>query len=281
MNLKAITCLSLGMSVFVAEAEAAQLLAVDINGYNAGGGQIIGPTAAGYQGFEAAEGLFLDPSIDWGNSGAAGLTRVFGAYTVNIKGVGTSLGARNRGANADALGDVTQDFVFAQRDANAGLGQNYIKISISGLDAGKTYEFTGFARDHFNGGTDSFQAWTDRAKLGGVDGPGAFLGAGVTYQPALNGALNPIPILDRSPISGPASADPSAYAAEFLTTADLTGLLEIYLWADPNSFSGVQSASLLNGFLLSDAPPSQVPEPSSLALLALSLLGIGLWRRTS
>ena len=38
-----------------------------------------------------AEGLFLDPSIDWGNSGAAGLTKVFptteGNITANLIGV--------------------------------------------------------------------------------------------------------------------------------------------------------------------------------------------------
>ncbi len=66
-------------------------LAVDVNGYNAGGGQSIGPMAAGYLGWEAAEGLFLERSIDWGNSSAAGLTRVFptseGNITANIIGV--------------------------------------------------------------------------------------------------------------------------------------------------------------------------------------------------
>lgn len=38
-------------------------------------------------GWEAAEGLFLDPSIDWGNSGAAGLMRVFPTSEGNIIGV--------------------------------------------------------------------------------------------------------------------------------------------------------------------------------------------------
>ena len=55
----------------------APFLSVDINGYNAGGGQVLGPTEPGFQGFEAAEGVFLHPSSDWGNSAAAGLTKVF------------------------------------------------------------------------------------------------------------------------------------------------------------------------------------------------------------
>ncbi len=54
------------------------------------GDRSIGPTAAGYLEWETAEELFLDVSIDWGNSGAAGLTIVFptseGNITANIIG---------------------------------------------------------------------------------------------------------------------------------------------------------------------------------------------------
>jgi hypothetical protein len=281
MKLKLGAFLVSGWLAVAAPAMSATILAVDINGYNAGGGQSIGPTATGFQGFEAAEGLFLDPSIDWSNSGAAGLTRVFGAHTVNIRGVapGSFLGARNRGANAGALSDLTQDFVFAQRDNTVNFGQHFIKITVSGLDAGETYEFTGFAREPFNGGADSFEAWTDRAELGGLDGPGAYMdanfGAGSSYLPG----SNPIPFLARGQISGPDSADPLAYAVSFLTTANAGGTVEVYAWADPNSFSGIQGASLLNGFQLADAP-DQIPAPATLALLAGGLIGIALRRRT-
>lgn len=285
MKLKLLTCLLLGTMAFVSQVGAAHFdpfLAVDVNGYNAGGGQTIGPTAAGFSGLEAAEGLFLDPSIDWGASGAAGLTRVIGPYTVNVKGVAPNsfLGARNRGANSDANSDITSDFVFAQRNVD-GFGQTYIKITVSGLNPAETYEFTGWARDHFNGGTDSWQAWSDRGRLGGLDGPGAYMDANFPatppalslYQPAPGGVNNPIPTARRSPVSGPSSADPFGYAASFYTTADASGVVEVYGWGDPNSYSGVQSATLLNGFQL-----AAVPEPASFVLVAFGLAGVAFRR---
>lgn len=188
-------------------------LHVDIDGYAAGQGQSIGPTAAGFQGWEMAEGLFLDPSIDWPSSGAAGLTKVFGTsqgnITANLIGVvpNSSRGARNRGANADPNSDLTSDFVFAQRDTAIGFGRNYVKLTLSGLAPNTDYEVTTWARDHFNGGADSFQAWTDRDKLGGLDGPSAWLDAnvspGASYQPSPGGVLNPIPKYARSLVSNP------------------------------------------------------------------------------
>jgi hypothetical protein len=282
MKLKFCASLLLGMLAFVAQAGAAHFdpfLAVDVNGYNAGGGQSIGPTLPGFQGWEMAEGLFLDPSIDWGASGAAGLSKVFGSVTANLIGVApnSSRGARNRGANAGAISDLTSDFVFSQRDNAIAFGRHYNKLTLSGLTPGETYEFTGWAREPFNGGLDSFQAWTDLANLGGLDGPSAWLdanvAAGASYQPAPGGVNNPIPTALRSPTSGPDSADPFAYAASFNTTADASGVVTVYTWADPNSFSGVQGASLLNGFQL-----AQVPEPASLALCAFALVGVAIRR---
>jgi hypothetical protein len=185
--------------------------------------------------------------------------------------------ARNRGANAGALGDVTQDFVAAQRGVE-GFGQTYIKLTLSGLTPNQSYEFTGIARESFNGGTDSFQSWTDRDGLGGLDGPGAYMdanfGAGSLYQPAPGGVNNPIPTLSRLQISGPDSADPYAYAAVFLTTADAGGVVTVYTWADANSYSGTQTATLLNGFQI-----GVVPEPTSLVAFATGAISVFFIRR--
>lgn len=284
MKLKMCACLMIGALAFAAQTMATPVpfLSVDVNGYNAGGGQAIGPTAAGYQGWEAAEGLFLDPSIDWGNSGAAGMTKVFptsaGNITANMIGVAPNsfLGARNRGANAGAASDLDSDFVFAQRNVD-GFGQTYIKLTLSGLTPGVPYELIGYAREPFNGGTDSFQRWTDKDRLGGLDGPGAYMdanfGAGSLYQPAPGGANNPIPYARRRPTSGPDSSNPLAYSATFTTVADAGGVVTVYTWADPNSYSGTQTATLLNGFTL-----GEIPEPASLALCAFGLVGLALRR---
>ena len=57
-----------------------------------------------------------------------GLTKVFatseGPITANLKGFAPNSfrGARNRGDNTDAQGDMTQDFVFSQRGVD-GFGQ--------------------------------------------------------------------------------------------------------------------------------------------------------------
>jgi hypothetical protein len=284
MKLKSYACLLVvGALVAVTPAVAAPFLSVDINGYNAGGGQLLGPTQAGYQGWEMAEGAFLDPLIDWGNSGVAGLTKVFptseGNITANLIGFAPNSfrGARNRGANTDVNSDTSSDFVFSQRNVD-GFGQTYNKLTLSGLLPNQVYEFTGYARDHFNGGTDSFQAWSDRGYMG-ADGPGPWMdanvGAGALYQPAVGGVNNPIPTKGRSPTSGPAdTTDPTDYSEVFRAVSDGSGVLELYTWGDPNTYSGTQTASLLNGFQL-----AVVPEPTSLFMVALGLLGVALANR--
>lgn len=306
-------CIAISAVAFVAQAVAAPapnpFLLVDINGYNADGGQSKGPTQAGFQDFEAGQGLFVAPAVRWDISGAAGLTNVYatsqGAVTVNMKGIAPSatLLARNRGANAGGLPDLYQDFAAAQRGLN-GFGQNYVRLQLSGLTANQTYEFTGFSREPaFNSPTDhvgnapmaSYAAWSDIAKLGGLDGPGAWMnvnvGAQAVYQPIYTdadnnpgtpdvdtGYKNPIPTLARSPVSGPDSlsaADAYYHAATFLTKADALGTVVVYDWSDPNGFGAtVQGAALLNGFQL-----ATIPEPASLSLLGAGLTAIAALRR--
>jgi len=262
-------------------------LAVDVNGYNAGGGQVMGPTSAGYQGWEAAEGLLLPPAIDWSGSGGSGLPKVFstseGSITATMTGIGAALGARNRGANAGALGALTQDFVFAQRNfALDGLGRNYIKLAFSGLIPGQLYEVTTFAREAAFSNGDSFEAWTDRVALGGLDGPRAWMdthvGLGASYSAAVGGVNNPIPTIIRTPVSGPDSADPYAYSATMLSLADAVGVVTVYGWSDGNNFDPTtQGASLLNGFQIAIA----VPEPGPLALVGVGLISALFRRRRS
>lgn len=325
MKLRLCVCLVVG-ALTAAQAVASgpsvsRFLSVDINGYNAGGGQSLGSTQAGFQPWEMATGLFLDPAIDWGNSGAAGLTKVFatseGNITANVKGVapGSELGARNRGVPTPdyPLRGALQDFVFAQNNttppadpnvgpAGGGFGQNFIRLELSGLIPGQRYQFTGLVREQaFNSADREFdqpamaaQAWTDVATLGGVDGPGAWLNANVgpnaTYQgiyvdddadpntPLVNtGYKNPVPTLARRQITAfDHPLDPYYYSAVFGTTADANGKIVIYTWSDANTYGGsnVQRATLLNGFEL-----GIVPEPTSLVLFALGVVGVAGRRR--
>ncbi len=184
---------------------------------------------------------------------------------------------------------MLQDFVYAQR-ALAGLGRNYLRLTLSGLTPGQTYEFTVYGREPFNGGvgaTDSsFMAWSDRAAIG-VDGPDAWLdanvGSGALYQPIYSSPAdpmtdgtykNPIPTKVRYQISGPDSADPYKYSGTFLTTADGSGVVQVYGWNDSNGYSGTQLASLMGGFTLGN-----VPEPASLAIFSIAMAGILVVRR--
>jgi hypothetical protein len=317
MRLKTIVCTCVAALALAAQAMAAPLaapfLAVDINGYNADGGQSKGPTAAGFQDFEAGQGAFVAAPVNWGSSGAAGLTNVYatteGNITANLKGIAlnSSLLARNRGANAGANSDMHQDFAAAQ-NGGVGFGQNFVRLQLSGLVPNKKYEITMYARESaFASATDhiptaplaSFQSWTDKAALGGLDGPGAWLdanvGAGATYQgiwvdddmdamtPDVNtGYKNPIPSKARSLVSGPDSlsqSDPYIHGGTFETTADAGGVVVVYGWSDANSYNGstVQRASLLSGFQIGGA----VPEPATFGMIAVGLAGLGCLRRRS
>jgi hypothetical protein len=308
-------CLAVGALMTAAQAMAAPLfapfLSVDINGYNADGGQSLGPTEPGFQPFEAGQGIFVAAPARWDNSGAAGLTNTYatsqGNITVNMVGVAPSstLLSRNRGANVGGAPALTQDFAGAQRGLN-GFGQNYIRLQLTGLTPNQNYEFTGWSRESAFQGTDttgeqqlaSYAAWSDLGRLGGVDGPGPWMDANVgpqaVYQPiwfdndnntmtpdVATGYKNPIPTITRSPVSGPDSlsaSNPYYHSATFMTKTDANGKAVVFVWSDPNGYGSTsQGATLLNGFQLG---VNVVPEPGTLGLAAFTLLGaVGFRRR--
>lgn len=297
-----------------------RFLSVDINGRNS---DTMGPTQAGFQPWDMVGGLLLQPpNIDWSNSGAAGLTKVFatseGNITANLRGVapGSNLDARNRGVpgNAYPLSAVLQDFVFAQNSttppdpndpnspAGGGFGQNFIRLSLSGLIPNQPYQLTMLAREQafqtadreFDQPNMSAQAYTDMAALGGLDGPGAWLDANVgpkaTYQGRFvdddadpntpdvdTGYKNPIPTLYRRQITAfDHPGGPYYYSATFRTLANANGEVIVYTWSDANTYGGsnIQRASILNGFEI-----GLVPEPTSLVLFGISLIGFAGYRR--
>jgi len=303
MKLKLCAGLLLSATLFVTQAAGAAILAVDID-LQRGPTGVVGPTQAGFQSWKIVadadplDGAY-DPLTDWNTNGGVpiGLSKTFGSLTVNLGGAtynaavrADSRSGRDRGANTGGNPDLYRDFVFEQianQASGASFGRNYIKIVVSGLTPNQTYNFTGFAREPAFNSVDftdpnapsvSFQAWSGINKLGGFDGPAAWLDAnvspGAAYAPAIGGTNNPIPTLGRSQVSGPDSLSAGNvlyHSATFSPVADATGKITVYTWSDPNSpqIAQTQGATLLNGFLI-----ETVPEPASLVLVSMGALGL-------
>lgn len=299
MKLKLFACLVVGALVSVTSAVAAPeftpFLSVDVNGYqNPDGLALPGPTETGFLPWDVETSLLAPWDL---STNASGISQVFATSMGNVTAtiIGHTAGvrsARDRGAGANGgpgeFESLRQDFIYATRPAD-GFGQFWIELHLSGLLPDQNYEFTGFAQDVFNTQGDptlddsSFQSWTDIVRLGGLNGPGAWLDANVSlgaeYFPSIGGVNNPIPTAVRAPITGedPMTLGVSGYhySATFRSKSNASGELTIYTWADPNGYSGTQTVSLINGFQLGVAP-----EPGTFALFGLGLIGIaGLRRR--
>jgi hypothetical protein len=278
-----------GLLLFAANAPAAPIstsfLNVDINGGT-------GPTQPDGTPAWQAFNVPADNAFVWGASGTT-LSNVYatgvGNVTVELTGIGASLNSRNRNnppwendttTGHEPLARMYRDFAYATRDSNIGFGRNFVQVHLEGLTAGQQYEITAFSYDQNSANNDSYMAW-------GIQNPAAWLdanvGAGANYQPAVGGVNNPIPTLARNHSTGswPSSkggfeAGTYYYSSSFLVTANGTGELDFYGWADPETYTGTQTISMINGFQI-----GAVPEPTALLLVGMGLFGLAAARRRS
>jgi len=218
---------------------------------------------------------------------ASSISTTFGAITatlsidttLNSSKYGTvngvaSLNSRDRGGisgvtylpPASLDGDMFRDLVFAGGSGSQVQGENYLKLTLSGLTVGYSYQIALYSFD--NSGGHSMN-WTAIAP---------------TTSNNLNGWWAPSPVgnntfnapSDEQTITWSGGGSANLPAPAVLTeTADANGDITVYGYGG-DGISGDQSGdtSYLNGFQV------EVPEPSSMALLGLgTLLGAFLLRR--
>jgi hypothetical protein len=295
--MKTFTCLAVCILMLLSVGSAsatpmfAPFLSVDVNG----GQTTVGPTQEDWTGRNV-----LDGSLAWSfspstlnNSYPVSTSIVSsGQVDVALTGVGVTLASRDRmnppwngDTNAcchEPLAHVYRDFAYSTRDTNIGFGRHYIEIEFSGLDVGQTYEITTLAYDQSSTGegeaeSAGYMAWSLFNPAQWMDDN---IGSGENYQPAINGVNNPVPTKYRAPVSGgwPSNyggfeAGMYHYSGSLRAKADSNGEIHVYGWADPNSYSA-QTISMIGGYEIGLAP-----EPTSLVLWGLGLIGIGLYGR--
>jgi hypothetical protein len=229
------------------------------------------------------DGTQLPSSQSSPNINASSLSKTFGSITatlsidttLNSSKYGTvngvaSMNSRDRGGQtgvtylppASSDGDVFRDFVFAGGSGSQVQGENFLKLTLSGLTPGGSYEIAMYSFDGSGGHSGN---WTATAPTASNNLLGWWAGS----PPGNNTFTAPA---DEQTITWTGGGTNNFQApAIFTLTADGTGSLSVWGWGG-DGISGDQSGdtTYLNGFQI-----AQIPEPSCLALLSLGALLVG------
>ena len=176
-----------------------------------------------------------------------------------------SMNSRDRGSPSGANGfkdnDMFRDFVFAGGSGSQVQGENFLEMQLSGLTTGQAYQVALYSYDNSGGHTTNWTA-TAPSTSNGLDGWWAAtpVGNNTFTAPA-----------DMQSITWAAGTTPAE--AIFTLTANVNG--DVTLWGFGGTGSGQSADSTyLNGFQI-----AAVPEPATLGLAALTLVGLMLRRR--
>lgn len=222
----------LSVQSYAAPTETA-FLSVDIDGES-------GTTKSGWSGWDLSDGDVTD---------GVPIVNTFGSVTVTLTPEGDA-GHASGGGDAYDRGsgaiEPLDDAIYAVRDTGIGFGQNLFILEFSGLNPSANYEITLLSYDPWSGDSDGYTA---------VDTTDPYPSdPGGNYQPAAGGVNNPSygSLLARYAHTGPwvwTEETMYNYSASFFVEADVSGVITLYVWADPESYS-TQTVTLLNGFQL-------------------------------
>ncbi len=266
------------VSCVLSQAASAQFLSVDMNGGDAQSGNN-NSTNEGWDGTvnQPVNGVTWSP---WGGrttqggdgnflpfnptTPVLGLTHSFTAAAVtsgtvtvalNAGGTATGFNSRDRGAPTGSanFGDMYRDLNFLARNTAQQLGAGPMVITLSGLNANTTYNYTGYSYDDGSPGQMVYGV-TNPSTYDYADTGNASTGTSYSALPNALAASLAGPRLQWFAHDVPTNGD-SVTSSTFKFTSDASGNATIYEWA--NSITGgAQSATVLNGFQLSNVGSS-------------------------